>query len=206
MTQLYSDLVDGSGRRYYYSLSRAPGGASPASQAIVTVVGQVPNVLAQITVFRTPTQATLNIFGYQPPSLTPVQPGVGAVTLAGLIPTEQKIRVITNSLPSPDYSTPNELIPTIVFVQTVIPSPAALQIQALTLNAFPGGDIVYVSPGVGLVSMQGLNGVIINNAPGIGMISISGQIPALAKEIVVSPDLASITINGLASSAAQGFV
>jgi hypothetical protein len=146
MTQLYSDLVDGSGRRYYYSLNRAPGGASPAAQAVVTIVGQMPTIFQQVSVFRTPTQATITLLGYQPPALTSVMPGVGAVSLVGLIPTEQKIRVITNALPTPDYSTPNELTPTIVYIQTVTPAPAALQIQSLTLNAFPGGDIVYVTP------------------------------------------------------------
>jgi hypothetical protein len=206
MTQLYSDLIDGSGRRYYYSLNRAPGGASPASQALLTVVGQMPTIFQQVSVFRNPAQATLTLFGYQPPALTSVLPGVGAVSLVGLIPTEQKIRIITNALPTPDYSTPNELTPTIVYIQTVTPAPAALQIQALTLNAFPGGDIVYVNPGVGLISTVGLQATLVNNAPSTGLISISGQIPGLKTEVVLSPDVASVTINGLDVTADRGFV
>jgi hypothetical protein len=134
----------------------------------------MPTIFQQVSVFRTPTQAILTLLGYQPPALTSVLPGVGAVSLLGLIPVEQKIRIITNALPTPDYSTPNELIPTIAYIQTVTPAPAALQIQALTLNAFPGGDIVYVTPNVGLVSMQGLQATLINTQPGMGLISISG--------------------------------
>jgi hypothetical protein len=206
MTQLYSDLVDGSGRRYYYSLTRAPGGASPASQATLMVVGQMPTIFQQVSVFRTPTQAILTLLGYQPPALTSVLPGVGAVSLVGLIPVEQKIRIITNALPTPDYSTPNELIPTIAYIQTVTPAPAALQIQALTLNAFPGGDIVYVTPNVGHVSMQGLQATLINSQPNIGLISISGLIPFLKTETILLPDVGSITLNGQTVSADRGFV
>jgi hypothetical protein len=206
MTQLYSDLVDGSGRRYYFSLSRATGGLAPAAPAAVTVMGLQPTVSQIVIAFRTPTQATVTIAGYQPPSLTPVQPGVASISFLGLIPTEQKIRIVTPAMPAPDYSTPNELIPTIAFIQTVSPATAAISIQSLALNAFPGGDIVYITPGVAALTLTGLQAAVVNNQPNVASISISGLIPGLKTETVVQPDVASITIDGLALSADRGFV
>jgi hypothetical protein len=206
MTQLYSDLVDGSGRRYYFALNRATGGLSPATQAALTVTGQQPTVFQQVSVFRNPAQATLTLFGYQPPALTSVLPGVGSVSLLGLVPVEQKIRIITNALPAPDYSTPNELVPTIVYIQTITPAPAPLQVQPLTLNVTPGGDIAYITPGVGLVQTQGLQATLINSQPNIGGVSIAGLIPTMKGEILLQPDVATITINGQSVSADRGFV
>lgn len=206
MTQLYSDLVDGSGRRYYFSLTRATGGLSPAAPAALTAVGLAPTIFQNVVAFRTPDPATVSVIGYAPPSLTPVMPGVATITIGGLAPSNQTIRIVSPALPAPDYSTPNELIPTIAFIQTVTPDTAQLSIQALTLNAFPGGDIVYVTPGVGSISIQSLSLAIINNQPGVASIAVSGLTPTLQKEMVVQPDTANIIINGQSVSAERGFV
>lgn len=194
MARLYSDLSDGSGQRYYYGLNSAPGGISPAVGAL-QIQGLAPTIFQEVVAFRTPAVATLTINGQQVGSGPILLPAQATLSLQGLAPTLQTTIIVTNAM-TPDYTNLQELVPTILFIQTVTPAPAVLTLQSLALNVTPGGNIGFITPGVGSLSLQGLAPTIINNQPNVGLLSLVGQIPVLQTTRIVEPAIGSLTVNG----------
>lgn len=209
MARVYSDLRDGSGRRYYYSLATAPGGLQSGVGA-VTISGLQPTIFQQISVFRNPAPATITLNGLTVPSVTSVSPLTATLAYVGQIPVEQKIRIISPALPLPDYNVPNSLAPTILFVQSVAPGVGSVQLQVLNLNVTQGGNIGFLNPGVGTVSFGALTPTLIFLEAGVSSLAITGQAPTLSLERRigdVSPDpdapiafITYLTITGLAPS------
>lgn len=194
MARLYSNLIDGSSRRYFFGLDSAPGGISPVT-AELRVTGLAPNVFTQVTVFRTPAPAVITINGLAIRNDYLPTPAPAAIEAQGRAPTLVTQLIVTNSLP-PDYSDLVPITPTILFINTVTPAPAVITLGGLLPNASPGGDIGFVSPGVGVVTIQGRTPTLIFLEAEPGLINVIGLQPTVVSSLAVTPEVGLITING----------
>ncbi len=204
MARLYSDLIDGTGRRYYFGLSSAPGGITNSAPALITFAYSAPTIQEQSTVFRNPATAMLTLFGYSPPAGVILQPALAALSMGGQIPGLAKLQVITNALP-PDYTALPDNTPVILYIATQTPAQAALTINYLQPNVTQGGNIGFVSPGRASLTLFGY----VANLPRfaeVGTITIDGLVATLSTELIISPDPASLVADGLAASLGSPFV
>lgn len=187
MSDLFTDLVDGSGLDYFYSLESAPGGLTPGKAAL-TVQGLAPTIFDQVTVFRSPAPAALTISGLAFAPEFAVSPGMGSLTMAGQIAGEYRELIITPTLPEPTYDIPEALAPTILFINTITPTTGLVQLNSLTLNVTAGGDIGFISPGVGALSLAYGPITLISNFVDVGAISLAGLAPTLLTEKTLGTD------------------
>jgi len=193
MARLYSNLLDGSGRRFYFTLDSAAG-LSPAT-ASISVTGLTPTVFAPVEVFRTPATLVITVNGQLATAQPRLTPAVAAIATTGLAPTLLTQMVVTNALP-PDYTDLPDNPPTVLFINTVTPAPAQISLAGLFPNASPGGNIAFVSPGVGVVTLQGQTPTLIFLEAVTGQISVNGLQPSLLTSTVVTPEIGQITVNG----------
>lgn len=203
MARLYSDLLSSGGNRYYFGLNSAPGGIG-AGVGSIRVVGLEPTIFQQIQVFRNPATATLTLFGYSTAAEPHLQPATAALSLAGQIPGKQLSTVIIPTL-TVDYTDLADNPPTLITIMTVTPTTAALTIQALTLNLSQGGNIVIVTPGVGLAAFSPIP----PNLPrtiGVGTLTISGLGPTLHTTLVITPEVGLLSSGGQTVRLATPFV
>jgi hypothetical protein len=204
MPRLYSALLDGSGRRYYFGLDSAPGGITPTT-ALVTLTGRFPDIFQQATVFRTPAPALITINGLSfssGPILTPAQ---ATLTLAGLIPDLLKQIVISPALPTPDYNSLQSTVPTILFINTITPSPALLSLQSLEQNVTQGGNIGFLNPITAQLSLQTRQYTLLFGDVGLGQLTLNGLVPTLHLTATLEPEPAALTFAGLAPDIEEPF-
>lgn len=197
MADLFDDLQDSAGGDYFYALDSAPGGLSPAP-AVLTLLGRAGSIQELTEVFRTPATATLTLNGL---SLTPdfiLTPATAVLSLAGQIPGELRRAVITPAIPAPDYGELQSTAPTVIFVNTITPTTGQITIQSLTLNVTPGGNIGFITPQVGTLTLNGL-AVALPRTVGFAELSISGLQPALHLTGTVTPDPGEMILEGRAA-------
>jgi hypothetical protein len=196
MARLYSDLLSGSARRYYFGLNSAPGGVSPAP-AVLTLSGRGVEIFQNVTVFRNPATAVLTLNGTQVSTDVILRPAQAALSALGQIPGELRQLVITPAIPTPDYADLQSTAPTILFINTISPTTGLIRLQSLELNATPGGNIAYITPITGLLTLQSTGNVtLIFIDIGVGLATLIGHAPTLLTQLVVQPEVASITVNG----------
>lgn len=194
MARVFSDLRDGSGRRYFYSLASAPGGTQ-VGIATLTIQGLAPTVFEQTTVFRTPALATLTINGHALISDVLIRPAPAALSTVGQIPDEHRTQVVTNSSPL-DYTDLPDNAPTVLFINTLIPAPGLLTLTSPPPNVTQGGNIGFVSAGVGLLTLQSSAPTLIISQMGVGSLTVEGLAPTVFKELNVELGVGSLQING----------
>lgn len=202
MPDLFSDLQSSGGGDYFYALDSAPGGLAP-EKATLTVSGLAPSIFEQTTAFRTPATITLTLNGLSLSPEIPLSPTTAVLTLSGQIPDEYRERIITPALPEPSYEVPQALTPTILFINTVTPDPAQISISNLTLNVSPGGDIAFISPGVGSINFAYGPVTLIFYPVEVGQLSLVGLEPTLLTERILGTEedafeAGQLTIVGLA--------
>jgi hypothetical protein len=203
MARLYSNLLDGSNRRFYFGLDSAASGISP-SAASLNVSGLAPTIFTQVQVFRSPATLVITVNGLSVAGDPRLIPNQATISATGLAPTLLKQLVVTNALP-PDYGELPSNPPTVLFINTVTPATAQVTLLGIQPNASPGGNIGFVSPGVGLVELQGKAPTLIFLEIGTGQIVVQGLQPSLFTELVVTPEVAQITVNGQAVSLERPF-
>jgi len=203
MARLYSDLY-GAGR-YYYDLDSAPGVVSPGVGS-VSFSGLVPIPVEASTVFRTPATAALTLSLLAPVSDTILSPATAVLSSAGQIAGELRQITLTPTA-SPDYTDAPETPPTILYINTITPTTAAVRISNLALNVTQGGNILTVSPGVSSLSM--LTGVptLIFSVIGVGSASVNGLVPDLQTTLAIDLEEGTVlTVEGFAPTIDVGFV
>lgn len=203
MARLYSNLLNGSGQRFYFALDSAAGGLLPVT-ASLSVTGLAPTILSNVQVFRTPATLVITVNGQSMTAEPKLAPAPAAIAATGLAPSLRTQLVVTNALP-PDYSDLPENPPTVLFINTVTPAPAQIAVSGLFPNATPGGNIGFVTPGVGLVELQGRTPTLIFLEVGLGQIAVNGFQPSVFTELVVTPEVAQITVNGQAVTLERPF-
>lgn len=203
MSDLFDDLQDSSSRDYFYALDSAPGALTPGVGSI-RVQGLAPSIFEQSTVFRTPAPATLTINGRALGSVTPLIPGVGALSLAGRTAGLHTTLIVTPAIPAPEYEIEEGLAPTIVFVQTITPQTGALNLVSPALNVSQGGNIATITPQVGQLSLASGEITIVFHPAGLGSLTVQGLEPTLLTERILGLEedgaigTGSLVINGLA--------
>lgn len=203
MARLYSDLY-GAGR-YYFDLDSAPGIVTPGVGS-VSFGGLVPIAVEPSSVFRTPATAALTLNLLAPASDTFLLPAQATLALSGQIAGELRQQVITPTNP-PDYGTPQELAPTILYINTITPTTGLVQLSALALNVTQGGNIVTVSPGVASLSLGSGQPTLIFSVIGVGSVSMNGLAPGLVTTLAIDMgEGVTLTVNGLAPTIDVGFV
>lgn len=205
MARLFSDLLDGSGRRFYFGLNSAPGGITNSAPAMLTINGTVASIQEQATVFRTPATAVLNLIGLSSAAEPHLQPAPAALAMFATAPSLLTLRVITNALP-PDYTDPQDNLPTIIYIATISPAPAALQMQSLEHHVTQGGNIGFVSPSRGLLTLQGFGANFPRQTADAAQLALAGLAPTLRTEIRVTPDPAQLVASELNATLALPFV
>lgn len=204
MARLYSDLLDGAGRRYYFNLESAPGGIAALGPAALRITGLAPTIQDLTEVFRNPATAALSLEGRLPVLAVIMAPAQAPLSYQGRTPTLLAQTVITNAMP-PDYSNPQENPPTIVYIATQTPDRAVLTINSLEHNITQGGNIGFLSPGVGAVSLQGRAPNFPREAQ-VGALTVAGLIPSLHMTLVIEPEAGVIAFNSLNASLAVPFI
>lgn len=203
--RVWGSLSPSAGRRYWSDLSTAPGIVSPTLATLT--IGQLPPVVFQTSqVFRTPSTALLTIAGLMPSSQLAISPAKAQLNYGGLIPVEVRSLTITPATPLPDYSTVNDLTPTIIYVQTVSPTSAQLALATLTQNVTQGGNIGFINPSVGLVSMVGQIPNFVFHEIINGVVTIQGLAPTILTERTITPDVGSLSSQGNAPAIETAFI
>lgn len=190
MARLYSDLRDGSSRQYYFAMASAPGGLQPGNLAGITILGLQPQVFLPNQVFRTPDPAVITISNLALKSGPQLQPVPGVITLNQLVPGLQTLRIITPTLPAPDYAALPDNAPSIVFIQTVSPARATITLSPLTFALNQGGNIGFLSPGLASIAVTGRAAALSYGEVGIGQVAVQGLVPTLQTEVVLMPNSA----------------
>jgi hypothetical protein len=194
MPRLYSDLADGSGRRYYFGLESAPGGLVTGNGLIV-ITGLAPNIFEQVQVFRTPATAALTFSGALPKAQPYLIPATAALAYGGLVPGLEKFVTITNAI-EPVYGSFQDTLPSVQTIMLLTPAQAQLAFLSLQPNVTQGGNIGFIFPGAGLVTIQGLGPNFPKDA-GLGLLSLIGLAPTLGVELTITPDTGALTFNTL---------
>lgn len=195
--RLWSDISPSSGRRFWSGLTSVPGVVSPAP-ALVTIQGRAPIANQPTSVFRTPAPALITIQGRAPSAPVVLTPATATITAAGQIPSELRSLTITPAVPAPDYSTPQETVPTLITIMTVIPATAVITVSTLPFNLTQGGNIGFVSPAPAQVTLQGFQPILISAFIGVGQINVIGHAPTLQLELTITPDVGQAFVGGLA--------
>lgn len=202
--RLWSDLSPSPGKRFWFSLASVPGVISPAP-ALLTIGGQVPIAVEPQTVFRTPATALLTLQGLGFAGGGQVVPAQASLTVSGLIPTLQKILTVYPAA-TVTYSDPPQLAPTLITIMTVRPAAALLPLATLPINVTQGGNIGFITPSVGLVTLAGTIANFVFNEIGVSGLSINGLIPSLRTATTLIPDTGQISINGQAPFIEKAFI
>lgn len=202
--RLWSDISPSSGRRFWSDLDSAPGVVSPAP-ALVTIIGLAPIANQPTTIFRTPAPALVLIQGRAPSAPVVLSPATAVITAVGQIPNELRSLTITPALPPPQYTVPQDTIPTLITIMTVIPAPAVVTITSLPFNLTQGGNIGFVSPDPAQVTVQGYQPTLISAFIGVGQINVLGHAPTLQLELTITPDVGRAFVGGLAPALALPF-
>lgn len=194
MARLYSDLLDGTGRRYYFGLTSAPGGITNASPATLTLAGRLVAVQELNEVFRTPATAALSLIGYAIQSEARLQPATSSLGYEGKASSLLTLQVITNALP-PDYTELPDNAPTILFIATVTPDPATLTVASLVHNITQGGNILVIEAGLASLTLTGWDANLPRTGE-VGSLTINGLAATLWTELVVTPTTGQLTADG----------
>lgn len=195
MARLYSDLLDGTGQRYYFGLTSAPGGITNAQPARLTLAGNLITLQELNEAFRTPATAALTLFGRLPSAEPHLIPDPAALAYQGKIPGLLTLQIITNALP-PDYTDLPDNAPTILFIATVTPAPATLTIASLVHNITQGGNILEIQAGKATLTLAGN----VPNLPrfgGVGSLTVNGLAATLTTELIITPTAGSLTAQGM---------
>lgn len=209
--RLFSDLRDSAGRRYFYDLDSAPGVCLPGA-ATLSLSGH--EVQYPGTVFRTPTPALLTLSGPAVgPSGTILSPATAALALSNSVIGLVTSLTIALTLPPPIENPPADFAPTILFINTITPAPAALSLVGYVNSLSEGGDIGFLSPPTAALSLFGYQYTrIIPPPPGEGLDGVQGTLfiagtqPTVVTELVVSPTAGSLVVSPVTAHVDPGFV
>lgn len=201
--RLWSDILSGGGRRFWFALNSSPGFVSPAT-ASLTLSGRQPIAVEPTTVFRTPAPLILTFNGLLVASALRLTPAQAALTVVGNIPNKETIRVITPTA-TLNYDDLPSLAPTILFIQTISPTTGAIQLNSLELNVSQGGNIGFVSPMAAQLSFVGYQSSFVFEAIGAGALSITGLQPTIHPGLTLQPDVGFIPVNLLSPFISKSF-
>jgi hypothetical protein len=199
MNRLYSDQLQGSGRRYYFALDSAPGIVTPAT-AVLSMVGRIPAAAEPTTVFRSPDPAVLTLSGLQVRSPSLLSPATAALAYIGNVPVEVRSLTITPALPPPIENPPDAFVPTLITIWHAQPATAMLTLQALEQNVTEGGNIGFVSPAPAQLTLSTLEYTILFGEAGAGTLTVVGLVPEILTEFTISPDPAMLAFGQLEPS------
>lgn len=197
MARLYGNLLKSAGQRYYYGLDSVPGIVSP-SVATLTLQGRDPSAAQNIEVFRTPATAILTLVGQSLASPTILVPAQAVLSTVGQIPAEVRELTISPALPAPVYDPPADLAPTLITIWTTQPTTGLVRLLTLEQNVTQGGNIGFVSPATGQVSLGTLQYtlLLLAGGAGVGSLVVNGLAPTLSHELTVTPDVGLIVTSG----------
>jgi hypothetical protein len=197
MSRLYGDLIQSSGKRFYFALDSAPGIISPGVSALV-LNGKVPIAVEPLTVFRSPSPAALGIGGLTPGAPIVVSPSPAALGYVGQIPSRQLIRIITNALAAAIESPPTSYAPTLIPIWTTNPGVGQVRLQTLEINITEGGNIGFVSPAAAQLMLGTLpyTLLVLGAGAGLGQLQILGLAPSVTGATIVTPNLAQLLTLG----------
>ena len=99
--------------------------------------------------------------------------------------------MISNAL-AVDYTDLPDNAPTILYIQTVTPAPAALTLNYPQPNVTQGGNIGFALAGVGLVRLSTLVPNIAFFAGDPGALNVQGRAPTLVTINVILPDVGTV--------------
>jgi hypothetical protein len=204
MSRLYGDLLQSSGRRFYFSLEGAPGVVTPAP-AVLTLLGRAPAAAEPSTVFRTPAPAVLTLSGLSLGSPSVVSPAPAALSMVGAIPNEVRSLTITPALPAPVENPPEAFAPTLITIWTTQPGVAQLTLQTLEQHVTQGGNIGFVSPGAAQLTLQTLGYTILFGEAGVGALTVVGHVPTIIFGGSVTPDVCILSLPELVPEVAIPF-
>lgn len=211
-TRLFSDLKDSAGRRYFFDLDSSPGVLLPGV-ATLTLRGNVP--LYPGTVFRTPATAALTLNGLPFVPDVILSPATAALASANSTVGQLGLHLtIRPSLESPLENPPAPFAPTILFINTITPAPAALSVIGYNHSLSEGGNIGFLRPPLAALTLTGYQYTrVIPPAPPeegvdgqLGTATLEGLAPSLVTQVRIEPDVGSVAVGALVPVADKGFI
>jgi hypothetical protein len=185
-TRLFSDLLSGSGRRYFYDLDSAPGVCTPGVGTL-TLNGQEPQYPG--IAFRTPATLTLTLNGR---SVNPdfiLTPAPAALAFSSSVVGLQTVRLIQPTLPSPVESPDNDFVPTLIQIFHREPITGVITLGGFSHSLSEGGNIGFRSPDTAALSLLGYQ--YLRSIPPVDgqatAMFIEGREPTLVTELLVEP-------------------
>lgn len=203
--RLYGDLLQSSGRRFYFALDGAPGIITP-SPAVLSIQSLLLGAAQPTTVFRTPAPATLTFSALAPGAPVILAPATGSISTVGQSANQVRSLTITPAIPAPLENPPASFAPTIVYIQTKTPAPATLVLSPLPFNLTQGGNIGFVSPAAAQVSLGVLPyTLLLGGQIGLGSLLAQGLAPTLTYELTIHPEVGAVQLSQAAPNLALPF-
>ena len=204
-TRLFSDLLSGSGRRYYFDLDSSPGVLTPGP-ATLTFNGYDPQYPG--IAFRTPATLVMTLNGLSIAPEVRLTPAPAALSFANSAVTIRLERTITPSLAPPIENPPAPFAPTIIYVNTITPAPAALRLNGFNHSLSEGGNIGFRSPPTAALSLIGYQ--YLRSIPPVdgqaAPMTLEGLQPTLVATLVLEPVTATIPMEARTPVADKGFI
>lgn len=209
--RLWSDLQDSAARRYWFDLDSTPGICQPGVGSI-QLLGQEPQYPG--TVFRTPATAALQLQGILVGNDVPLRPAQAALSFTNSVVGLQTIRLISPSLESPVESPDVSFAPTILFINTITPAPAALALIGYNHSLSEGGDIGFAFPPTAQLTLFGYQYTrVIPPAPPeegvdgqLGTATLIGLAPELVTSLTIEPEVGALSMGELSQRVERGFI
>jgi hypothetical protein len=210
--RLWSDIQDSAARRYWFDLDSSPGVCMPGV-GYVSLNGGQPQYPG--TVFRTPATLILTFNGQSISQGIPLVPTTGALNIANSAVGQLGLQLLISPvLPPADENPPTPLTPTIIYVNTITPSPATLTLIGYNHSLSEGGNIGFLSPPKADLSLFGYQYTrVIPPAPPedgvdgqLGTATLTGLSPTLELVLVIEPEVGVLAMGSAAQRLDRGFI
>lgn len=196
MARLYGDLLQTTGRRFYFDLASSPSVVLPQTGTI-TLFGRIPDATEPASTVRVPLTGTITLVSAAPSSPGHVVPIKGTIAVQSLQPSLLTEIIVTPALAAPVETAEPSYAPTLITQMTVIPTQGIISVQSRTPNVTEGGNIVFLQPSRGVITLSGLV-PIFGFHPSAGVITLIGYAPTLAlnSSRTIEPQAGVVSVNG----------
>lgn len=205
MARLYGDLLYNTGQRFYYALNSVPGLVTPGVGTI-TLFGRTATLTEPATLSIIPVTGTVTLVPLAPASPGQLVPTPVVISVQARQPSLAANITVYPTLTSPVEAAEPSYAPTLLTEMTVAPGSGQISVQARQPSANEGGDIAFISPASGVITLSGGSPIFVYQ-PEVGTIICIGHAPTLDANAVgtVTPDAGVIILAGGETTVAVPF-
>lgn len=205
MARLYDDLLKATGQRYYYALDAVPGIVTP-QVGTITLFGRTATMTEPATLSIIPVTGLISLVPLAATSPGQLVPAPVSILVQARAVTLETNITLYPTLPSPIEAAEPSYAPSLITEMTVSPGVGQISVQARQPGVSEGGNIAFVSPAQGIITISGLVPVFVYQ-PEVGTITCIGHAPTLTANSIgtVEPDVGVIFLSGEAPEVSVPF-